>query len=182
GVRRIEATTGLNAENIAGNIEADLMAVKELLNNTPNLLGTLKKVLEDNETYRKAFEQAQKEKAAGIKNSLKAGAQTINGISLMTLRECASLDMARSIAAMLSAEMTSAAFVAAFEAEGKPCLVLMYTPDLVAAGRDAGADIRQAARFIQGGGGGQKGLATAGGKNIEGLAQAAETLIGLAVK
>ena len=63
--------------------------------------------------------------------------------------------------------------MAAFEsADHRPCLVLMYTDDLVAAGRDASKDIRQGAQAIQGGGGGQKFLATAGGKNIAGIAEA----------
>ena len=91
------------------------------------------------------------------------------------------MDMAKSIAHELHGENDSAAFVAAFEsADHKPCLVMMYTDDLVAAGRDAGRDIRQGAQAIQGGGGGQKFLATAGGKNIAGLTQALETLKTLA--
>ena len=83
------------------------------------------------------------------------------------------MDFAKGIAHDLHGECSSAAFVAAFEsADKKPCLVVMYTDDLVAAGRDAGRDIRQAAQAIQGGGGGQKFLATAGGKNIAGIPEA----------
>jgi alanyl-tRNA synthetase len=58
----------------------------------------------------------------------------------------------------------------------------MYSDDLVAAGKDASKDIKVAARFIQGGGGGQKFLATAGGKITDGLQQALDTLIENAVK
>ena len=70
----------------------------------------------------------------------------------------------------------------AFAFEGKPQLVLMYSDDLVAAGRNAGKDIRDAAKFIQGGGGGQPGLATAGGKNADGLQQALDALIETATR
>jgi len=66
---------------------------------------------------------------------------------------------------------------AAFEFDSKPNLVLMYSPDLVAKGKNAGKDIREAAKFIMGGGGGQPGLATAGGKKTEGLKEALDKLI-----
>ena len=71
-------------------------------------------------------------------------------------------------------------FAGAFQHEGKPNLVLMYSPDLVAAGKNAGKDIREAAKCIQGGGGGQPGLATAGGKNPEGLQDALDKMVEIA--
>ena len=61
--------------------------------------------------------------------------------------------------------------------EGKPQLLLMYSSDLVAAGRNAAADIKEAAKFIQGGGGGQPFLATAGGRNVSGLNDALEKMV-----
>ena len=64
----------------------------------------------------------------------------------------------------------------------KPNLVLMYSADLVAKGRNAGKDIREAAKAIQGGGGGQPGLATAGGRNLAGLPDALATLVRLATE
>ena len=82
---------------------------------------------------------------------------------------------------MLHAESVRSAFVAAFETpDGKAGLTLMYTDDLVAEGADASANIKEAAKLIQGGGGGQKSLATAGGKNIASLPQARECLTALA--
>jgi alanyl-tRNA synthetase len=77
----------------------------------------------------------------------------------------------------LQKRVSNTAAVAAFENAGKPQLVLMYTPDLVQAGRNAGADIRVGAQFIQGGGGGQPGIASAGGKNIAGLGQALDAIV-----
>ena len=77
-------------------------------------------------------------------------------------------------------EVSGFVFAGAFAHEGKPNLVLMYSSDLVAAGKNAGKDIREAARFIQGGGGGQPFLATAGGKNTDGLKDALDKMIEIA--
>jgi alanyl-tRNA synthetase len=85
--------------------------------------------------------------------------------------------MLKNAAFMLQKEMTNFVIAAAFEAAGKPQLLLMYSDDLVKAGKNAGADVREAAKLILGGGGGQPGLATAGGKNLDGLADALSKLI-----
>ena len=69
----------------------------------------------------------------------------------------------------------------AFEFGGKPNLVLMYSADLVAKGKNAGKDIRPAAALIQGGGGGQPGLATAGGRLVDGLPAALDKLVETAI-
>ena len=181
GVRRIEATTGINAELSVDVMEDILEKVRAMFNNAGDPAAAISKIIDENEQYRKAMESIQKEKMADMKASLVKDAQTKGGITLFTLTECPSMDFAKSIAHDLHGESDHAALVAAFESsDHKPCLVLMYTDDLVAAGRDAGRDIRTAAQAIQGGGGGQKFLATAGGKNIAGLGEALNKLIELA--
>ena len=90
--------------------------------------------------------------------------------------------MLKNAAFMLQKETEKFAIVAAFEAAGKPQLLLMYTEDLVKAGHNAGADVREAAKLILGGGGGQPGLATAGGKDLNGLTLAAAKLLELATR
>ena len=173
GIRRIEATTGINAELSVDVMEDILKRVKALFGNTGDPAASVGRIIEENEQYKKAMEAIAKEKMADLKASIVANAKEVNGIKLMTLTECPSMDFAKGIAHDLHGECSSAAFVAAFESsDKKPCLVVMYTDDLVAAGRDASADIRQAAQAIQGGGGGQKFLATAGGKNIAGIPEA----------
>ena len=84
--------------------------------------------------------------------------------------------MMRNAALAIQKEMKGTAIIAAYEYEGKPQLLLAYSDDLVAAGHNAGKEIREAARFIQGGGGGQPVLATAGGKDVAGLSAALEAL------
>ena len=90
--------------------------------------------------------------------------------------------MFKNAAFMLQKEAQNLAIIGAFEAGGKPQLLLMYSEDLVKAGHNAGADIREASKLILGGGGGQPGLATAGGKSVEGLSAAAEKLIEAATR
>ena len=85
--------------------------------------------------------------------------------------------MLKNAAFMLQKETQNFVIAAAFEAAGKPQLLMMYSEDLVKAGKNAGADVREAAKAILGGGGGQPGLATAGGKDIAGLAAALDKLV-----
>ena len=181
GVRRIEATTGLRAEIMVDNMEETISAIREMCNNAPDLLTAVRKTIESNDAYRKAMEAVQQERAVNIKNSVKATAQEIGGITVMTLRECLSTELAKNVAFLLHGETKATAFIAAFESDdNKPCLVLMYSDDLVAQGKDAAKDIREAAKAIQGGGGGQKFLATAGGRNVDGLSEATDVLVKLA--
>ena len=90
--------------------------------------------------------------------------------------------MLKNAAFMLQKEAQNLVIAAAFEAAGKPQLLLMYSEDLVKAGHNAGADVREAAKLIQGGGGGQPGLATAGGKSLDGLKNALAKMIEAATR
>ena len=103
--------------------------------------------------------------------------EQINGINIATFNRDVDPNMFREAAAILQKEVTNFAIAAAFEHDGKPQLLLMYSTDLVAAGHNAAADIKEAARFIQGGGGGQPFLATAGGRNTAGLKEALDKLV-----
>ena len=154
------------------------MALSALFNNTPNLLNSVNKLICDNETFKKALEEVEKERAVTLKNTLIEESRVIKGIRLITLRQGNfSQETIREVAFMLYKELTSAVFISALaSSDGKPSLTLMYTDDLVQNGANASADIKVAAKLIQGGGGGQKFLATAGGKNVEGLDKAADKL------
>ena len=85
--------------------------------------------------------------------------------------------MLREAASILQKEVENFALAAAFCHEGKPQLVLMYSNDLIVSGHNAAKDIREAAKLIQGGGGGQPTLATAGGRNIDGLQAALDKMV-----
>lgn len=180
GVRRIEATTGHNAEALVENLEDVLLSIKNVFNNTPNIMSTLNKLLEENESFKKNMEEVLKERAISIKAGVIENKRVVNGINIFSLRGSFQPEVVKNVAFMLRNEMPKSVFIGVTEAENKPLVTLMYTDDLVAQGANAGKDIRQAAKFIQGGGGGQPFFATAGGKNIEGLSDAYSCLVDLA--
>ena len=177
GVRRIEAATGVHAEMMVDAMETTLRVAKAFFNNVPDLTAAIKKMVEENEGYKKQMEEIVKEKTVTLKNNLKNLAKDINGVNVVSIDYSIDPAMLKNAAFMLQKEAQNLVIAAAFEAAGKPQLLLMYSEDLVKAGHNAGADVREAAKLIQGGGGGQPGLATAGGKSIDGLADALNKLI-----
>ena len=182
GVRRIEAVTGGKAEEAVHHMEDLLKGLKNLMNNVPDLQGAIEKLVAENADARKQLEAVANEKAAQLAEKLEASALEINGIKVVRFDHTIDPAIARIVALLLQKKVQNFALAAAFAFDGKPNLVLMYSNDLVAKGKNAGKDIRDAAKFIQGGGGGQPGLATAGGRNVEGLAQALDTLVDIATK
>ncbi|MCQ2161388.1 MAG: alanine--tRNA ligase [Bacteroidales bacterium] len=183
GIRRIEAVTGEAAESHSEAAQDALRAAKAFFNNVPDLTGAIQKLINENAEYKKMADELAKQKAAGFAQELKNMAKEINGINVISFCQAgANSAMLRDAAMMLQKELTNTAVVAAIEADGKPQLLVMYTADLVAAGKNAGKDIREGAKFIQGGGGGQPGFATAGGRNAEGLKEALEALTAAAAK
>jgi len=182
GVRRIEATTGVYAEMMVDTMETTLRIAKSFFNNVPDLASAIRKMIEENENYKKQMEEIIKEKTITLKNNLKTLAKEINGTNVVTIDYGIDPAMLKNAAFMLQKEMENFVIAAGFESAGKPQLLLMYSEDLVKAGHNAGADVREAAKLIQGGGGGQPGLATAGGKNIDGLAGALAKMIEAATK
>ena len=178
GIRRIEARTGLAAENIVDMMENTLRSARALFNNAPDLALAIRKLIDENDGFRKEIENVAKEKAAAFKQVLLDEAKDINGIRTVVLRKSGDPAMLKNAAFMLQKEAENLAVLAAYEFDGKPQLLVMYSADLVAKGHNAGNDVRAAAKAILGGGGGQPGLATAGGKNAAGLDEAIEILLG----
>ena len=182
GVRRIEAVTGARAMEYIHNTEDVLKGIKGLFNNAPDLTAAVEKLVAENADARKQLEAVANEKAAALASKLEAHAVEMNGIRIVRFDTSADPAMVRNVALLLQKKAQNMVLAGAFAYEDKPNLVLMYSNDLVAKGKNAGKDIREAAKFIQGGGGGQPGLATAGGRMVEGLPQALETLVNVAIK
>ena len=182
GVRRIEAVTGEAAEKMVYGMQEMLRTARSLFNNIPDLPGAINKLIEENAAFRKSLEEAAAEKAARLAEAVSAKAELVGGIRVARFDHSVDPQLARSMALLLQKGAENLVLAGAFEWEGKPNLILMYSGDLVAAGRNAGKDIREAAKFIQGGGGGQPGLATAGGRSVEGLPAALDALIETATK
>lgn len=180
GVRRIEAVSGPAAEAYVNALEGTLKSARLFFNNVPDLSGAIKKMLDENTEFKKQIEEATKEKASRIASELASKAKEINGMKVALMTMSVNPALARSAAAILQKEASNLILAGAFEFEGKPNLLLMYSSDLVAKGKNAGKDIREAAKAIQGGGGGQPSLATAGGRDCSGLKEALDTLVDLA--
>ena len=180
GVRRIEALTGEAAEDYVHAMEGTLKTARSFFNNVPDLAGSIQKLVEENADARKQLEAAANEKAAQLADRVSANAQEVNGIRVARFDMSIDPAMARNIALLLQKKAENLALAGAFEFGGKPNLVLMYSADLVAKGKNAGKDIREAAKLIQGGGGGQPGLATAGGRDTSNLPAALDKLVELA--
>ena len=183
GVRRIEAVTGLKAEEMLDDFQDLITGLRQLFNNAPDLKGTIEKYIEENAGLKKQVEEFVKEKAVMLKERLLSKAKDINGIKLITHTGEMPADIVKDIAFALRGEVSgNMIFAAATIANGKPMLTLMISDSLVAQGLDAGRIVKEAARAIQGGGGGQKHFATAGGKNADGLSVALDKMIELSVK
>ena len=180
GVRRIEAITGETAVNHVHSLENLVWEAKSLFNNVPDLAGAIKKLISENSDARKQLESVAAEKAAALADKLSASAEEIGGIKVARFDYMVDPQIARSVALLLQKKAENMVLAGAFAFEGKPNLLLMYSDDLVAKGRNAGKDIRAAAAFIKGGGGGQPGLATAGGRDCSGLTAALDKLIEIA--
>ena len=180
GVRRIEAITGGVAVESIHQMEGLLKNLKGLMNNAPDLQGAIEKLVQENADARKQLEAVAAEKAAALADRLLAEAEDLNGIRVARFESSLDPQQVRNVALLLQKKAQNLVLAGAYAFDGKPNLVLMYSNDLVAKGKNAGKDIREAAKFIQDGGGGQPGLATAGGKNPDGLKQALDTLVSIA--
>ena len=180
GVRRIEAVTGGKAVEMVNGMEDLLKGLKNLMNNVPDLQGAIEKLVAENAEARKQLEAVANEKAAALAEKLAAQAVEVNGIKVVKFDNSMDPAIVRNVALLLQKKVENFVLAGAFAYDGKPNLVLLYSNDLVAKGKNAGKDIREAAKLIQGGGGGQPGLATAGGRSVESLNEALNKLVEIA--
>ena len=170
GVRRIEAVTAEGAEQFVY-VQQDLIReLRALMNHMPNLAQAMKKSIEENAEMKKQIEDYIREKSMRLKEEIVAKASESNGIKVMQFVGKANADAMKNVAFQIKAETTdSFVFVAGIIDDNKCTLMLMLSDDLVKEGLHAGKIVKEAAKHIQGGGGGQPHFATAGGKNMEGL-------------
>ena len=181
GVRRIEAITGEKVEMMIDKFQDTMADLKALFNNVPDLKSAIRKAIEENAGLKKQVEEFMKEKAASLKNELIANAKEMGGVKVIKTVAPISADVAKDIAFQLKGEVAGSLLVVIGSVEGgKPMLTVMLSEDLVKNGLKAGNLVKEAAKLIQGGGGGAPHFATAGGKNPEGLLSAVDKVIELA--
>lgn len=184
GIRRIEAVTAERAEEQIYTLQRILAEVRDVYNNTPNLMQAIKKSIDENAELRKKMDEFIHDKVVMLKNELAKNIMEINGINIIQLKDVNAIppDSLKELAYMLRNEVNDLLFVSGNVYEGKPMLTVMLSDSLVKNGLNASTIVREAAKEIQGGGGGQPFYATAGGKNPEGMSVAMAKVIDLATK
>jgi len=176
GVRRIEAITGARAETFVKEQVGLIGELKDLLKNPKDLSAALQSLLNENHKLKKEVDRFTQEKAQHLKNELIQQATWINGVQLITAQvSLPTADAVKNLAFAIKREMTDLFLVLAANIEDKPHLAVMIADNVVANKQlDAGKIVRELAKEIKGGGGGQAFFATAGGKDIQGLPAALE--------
>ena len=182
GIRRIEAKTGRECEELLYKTEDILKAVKSFFNNAKDLQGVIAKYIEEHDSMKKDIEQFQAQRVQALAGELVGKARTINGVTVvksqLPMMPNAAKDLVFKIREQVSENLVC---VIGSVYDNKPMLNVMLSDDMVKNhGLNAGQLVREAAKLMQGGGGGQPHFAQAGGKNVDGLSAAIDKVIELA--
>ena len=180
GIRRIEAVTAAKADELYYKQVDMIGGLRALFNNAPDLAGAIRKAIDENAGLKKQIEAFMAEKVERFRDELIAKAEDYNGIKLVRVEGTVDANLLRNVPMLLKGKFTDVKFavVGATEWEGKPMITVILSQPLVDAGKNAGQIIKSAAKHIQGGGGGQAWMATAGGRNVAGLGAAMEEMLG----
>lgn len=178
GIRRIEAITGEGVEKLIDNQQDVLSTAKELLNNAPDLLKTIQRTVEENQNLRKELDDLKHEKIMEMRDRLLKEAQEVNGIKEIRLKTTLPTDAIKTLAFQIKNKQNEKLLVVigSLFNSNKPTLTVLLSDDLVTQGYNASNLVREGAKLIQGGGGGQPFFATAGGKNAAGLDDAINSI------
>ena len=180
GIRRIEAVTAAKADELYYKQVDMVNNLRALFNNAPDLAGAIRKAIDENAGLKKQIETFMAEKVERYRDELIAKAEDYNGIKLVRVTGTVDSNMLRNVPMFFKGKFTDVKFavLGATEWEGKPMITVILSQPLVDAGKNAGQIIKSAAKHIQGGGGGQAWMATAGGRNVEGLSAAMDEMLG----
>ena len=170
GVRRIEAITGEALENHLQKVQDLMKEIHALFNNVPNLKATIIKSIAENAELKKEIEEYAKEKATMVKEKLQQDIKEKNGMRYISTILPLAPATVKDIVFMLRGEYTENMLIVIGSVHNdKPQLTISASADLIEQGINAGKIVGQAAKLMQGGGGGQAHFAQAGGKNPEGI-------------
>ena len=178
GIRRIEAVTGEGVENVLDNFQDIMRSIQGMLGNNADVKQAVQKAISENTELHKKVEEYMDEKITSLSRNLIAKAEDRDGIKLVVYDGILAPENVKLLALAIRREAKdSTMFVAATKFADKPLLTVSMTDDLVSETRNASKAVREAARHIKGGGGGQPFFAQAGGKDTEGLEPALQQLI-----
>ena len=183
GIRRIEAITGKACEEMFYALEDSINAIKSLFNNAKDLKGVIEKYIDEHDSMRKDIEKFRAEAIERTKKKLIERAETIEGIkvvkAILPIEANSAKDLVFKIREAIPENLLC---VIGSTANDKPLLSIMLSEDMVKEhGLHAGNIIREAAKLIKGGGGGQPHYASAGGKDLNGLGEAINKVVELAL-
>ena len=182
GIRRIEAKTGKECEELLYRTEDMLRAVKAFFNNAKDLQGVIQKYIDEHDSMKKEIEGFQAARVAALSKDLVGKARTVNGVTVITAKydmmPNAAKDLVFKVRELCPEHLIC---VVGTVFDGKPMLNVMLSDDMVSDhGLNAGQLVREAAKLMQGGGGGQPHFASAGGKDPNGLTAAIDKVVELA--
>ena len=181
GIRRIEALTGQTCEEAIYNVEDTLNTIKGFFNNAKDLQNAILKYIGEHDAMKKEIEKFQSQMVERLKNDLINHAKEVNGIKVISTILPISPDAAKDLVFKIREAIPEKLIaVVGSTANNKPLLSVMFSEDMVKEhSLNAGKIIREAAKLIKGGGGGQPHYAQAGGKDIEGIHAAVDKVIEL---
>jgi alanyl-tRNA synthetase len=182
GIRRIEAKTGRECEELLYHLEDTLKAVKSFFNNAKDLQGVIRKYIDEHDAMKKEIEGFQAQAVERLKEELLSKTRDVNGVKVVSAVLPIDAQSAKDLAFKIrQAQPEHLLCVIGSKYQDKPLLTIMLSDDMVSDhSLNAGQLVREAAKLIQGGGGGQPHFATAGGKNVDGLSAAVDKVIELA--
>lgn len=178
GIRRIEAVTGEGVEKIIDDIKDTMSAMAGMLGNASDIKTAVERAINENASLKKQVDDFFKERVQSVIKTLVENVREVNGIKVMELIGIRIPELVKDVAfGIRVASPEHTIFVAATVYEGKPLLTIALSDDIVKEGYNAGKIIREAAKKIKGGGGGQPFFAQAGGKDSEGLSAARDAIL-----
>jgi alanyl-tRNA synthetase len=178
GIRRIVAVSGERAEQLIYIQQDTIRELRALMNNVPNLKETIRKAVEENAELKKQIAAYMKEKSVLMKKSMLDAAIERNGVKLLLFQGEGNIDLMKDIAFQIKGEIHGKfCIIAGIEEKDNCALMVMLGDELVANGFSAARLVKESAKYIQGGGGGQPHFATAGGKNANGLSKAIDDVL-----
>ncbi|MBR6455861.1 MAG: alanine--tRNA ligase, partial [Prevotella sp.] len=182
GIRRIEAISGHQSEEAFYNLEDTMRSLRTLFNNAKDLETVIKKHIEEHVSMKKEIEIFHAQAVERMKQTLVGRAEIINGIRVIKAVQHIEASAAKDLAFKIRESLPTQLLCVIGSTHGeKPQLTVILSDDMVKErGLNAGQMVHEAAKLIQGGGGGQPHFASAGGKNLDGLAKAIEKVIELA--
>ena len=177
GIRRIEAVSGAGVENMLDNMQDVMNDLHQILGNSSDLRQSIAKAIEENANLRHQIDKFMEERTESLIKELYAKAPIVNGVKVVKLGGIRIPDVVKNVAFGIRKLADSpTVFIGLTMNNDKPMITIALSDELVQEGYNASQIVREAAKAIKGGGGGQPFFAQAGGKDADGLSQAGDII------